>query len=557
MSTNANVVILVTAENKAGQVLQQVQEQATQTQEKISQANEKVSQSIQRVERNYLQAGAAFAAVGASVVGFATSLDNLEKAQLKVDIAQKRVNDLVARGKAGTEEYRIAQEKLRLAQDNLNDSYTNFIAGIGPQIFSTIFGLQAGFKALGITSVSQLIPAIKGVGTALKTTFITNPVGIAILAITTVIGLLVFNVGGLRDKIVELGNQILVFIDAHLKPLGDAIRFIIDLFRPLVDIFGVVIPESMSNTQNAITGLEGVAVPSFENIEQETVQLGTSIGTTMDQINQDVVKMGMGVEATVQRNIENFGKMGRTAKAMATDVAVSMTEVASATEIESSRIVLAGQAIAKVLEQIRLLQQSQKSFRAAREVDPRGGGGPFLPRSAEREFRERQKIVDEEVERLTRIGQSLALAGGLSPQFLFGGSLTGRSGTVFSSGQFQAVTPGGTLVSKLGGARFDIGATRVISNAREVLKRGFVTRADIIRAQHGFEGIFDRPTFLPLMVGEGGKPEHVKVSSVGSGAMKLVVQFEDSEGRDLGSETLDLANREGIIRIKTRGVRLF
>ena len=584
MSNNANILLLITAENKASQVLQQVQEQATQTQDKISQANEKVSQSVQKVERNYLQAGAAFTAVGASVAGFVTSLDNLERAQLKVDIAQKHVNDLIARGKAGTEEYRIAQEKLRLAQDNLNDTYVNFIAGIGPQMFSIIFGLQAGFKALGVTSVSQLIPAIRGVGTALKATFITNPVGIAILGITTVIGLLVFNVGGLRDKIVALGNQILSFIDAHLKPLADAIRFIIDLFKPLGEIFGLVMPQEMSETQNAIEDLQGVAIPSFENMRRETdiledtiiesfenmrqesLVLGTSIALITDRANIDMAKMAIGVEVTVQRNIENFGRVGRTARDMVGDIAESTADAADIMQQNASVMVDAGNAIASVLGQIRSLQAGKVTD--FRTVSMKGGktirlkANTRVAEAAERQAGIVNAAIDEQISGLLK-RQSELIAGlniggltlGEKILGVGGGGIIGTSGTVFGTGLTQAITPGGTLVSKLG-STFDIGATRVIADARAVLERGFVTRADIIRAQHGFQGIFDRPTFLPLMVGEGGVREQVHVGPA-NGPMKLIVQFEDSSGNELGSETLDMVNREAIIRIKTRGRRLF
>lgn len=565
-----NIILLITADNKASQVLQQVQEQAAGVQAKVAEANEKISQSASKVNASALNTAQAFAGLGAGAVSLATSFTTLERAQVSVEVAQKRLltaqasamsaqdayNKAVAKFgpdsreaheallklQAAQEQLGIAQDKARLTQDHLTDTYANFAAGIGPQVISLVFGMQGAFKLLGITSVSQLIPAIAGVGTALKTAFISNPIGLVIIGITTVVALLAFNVGGLRDKVVDLGNQILNFIDAHLKPLGDAIRFLIDLFKPLVNIFQVAMPNAMGITQDKVKELEGVTIPSFQNMEQESINLGNAIGTTSDHIIRKHKEVAGGVEATILRNLDNYGKFGRTAsqvyddvsehatrarnhvKKMHEEIDISLDKLATNTELQSGRIILAGQAISKVLEQIKALQgissQGQRdveSLIAQRAGHPRGGG-IFLTRADEEAISlERQRVanqdrlINEEINRLTRQTQSFALAGGISPQQLFGGSFTvGPSGTVFSSGMLQAITPGGTLISALSG---NLAGSSVV-NARAALARGFVTRADIRHAQHGLDEMFTSPSMI--MVGEAG-PEHVKVTPANKG----------------------------------------
>lgn len=602
MSSNPNIVIIVTAENKAGQVLQQVQGQVTKTQNEIITSSEKLAQSSEKVQRNYLQAGAAFAAVGASVVGFATSLDRLERAQLKAEIAQKRVNDLTKEGKQGTEEFRIAQEKLRLAQDNVSDSYSNFVASIGPQIFSTIFGLQAGFKALGITSVTQLIPAITGVGTAMKTAFLSPPpIGLIIAGIATVVILLATNAGGLRDAVVKLGQEIFSFIQQHLKPLADLLSWLNDnVVQPLARTLGITAVESTKEAENAFNGLG-----------QETINLGHGIGTTADQLNENLIpalnpkltdaaqkttEALAGVEAVVARNIERFGAMGRTAL----QAAEEMTQA-------SVKTVVGLGAIEQVLRRIQELQ-GQKDTRSQAEIlgfrtNPLGGQRFSADTAASSVLQTsagaRAKIdavnaqnltIDQQIAQLTRMAQSLALATGqVSPFGLFGGGTT-IGGLTFSPNFGQAATDFGTLISKLGSGQL---RPNVDISVVDAILRGFTSNLDIsgaierlsgslspqarfsafnsifnptgstltreqffglTRAQHGFEGILNKPTLF--IAGEAG-PEHVKITPGGKGTMKLVVQIIDANGNELGSSTLDDVNKEGVIRIKTRGVRLF
>ncbi len=220
-----------------------------------------------------MHTAASFASFTAGVTSLYTSFSNLDKAQLRVASAQKEVitaqasalhaqlvyqkaverfgdtseqaTQALLRLKASEEQLTIAQEKAKLAQNELSDTYLNFIVNLAPQTISLAIGLQGAFKALGITSLTQLAPSIHAVGLALKGAFITNPVGIAIIGIASAVTLLATNTFGLRDKIIELGNTILAFIDKYLKPLGDAIRFVIDALKPIADLFSSLFPASI------------------------------------------------------------------------------------------------------------------------------------------------------------------------------------------------------------------------------------------------------------------------------------------------------------------------
>lgn len=617
MSANQNIVMIVSAENRAGQTLQEVRKQ--------------VDETTQKVQINFKDVALGASSAAAGIVSFATSFSSLDKAALQarraqtayessliqVDIAQKRVNELMVKGKQGTTEYDIAVQQLtlaqqkvtdaadkaKLAQDDYNDRVLNFAVGIAPQMISITFGIQKvmdglkfNFTDLSIVMQQRLIPAIMNVRAASIATFITNPVGLAITGITTLITLLVFNVGGLRDAIVDLGRRIFEFIQQHLKPLADLLSWLNNvIIQPLARTLGITAVESTDKVSRA-----------FDGFQQETIELGHGLGQLEDQITKEVIPalnpgitenvkavetVFKGTEAVIQRNIELYGKIGRTA--------VQNAEIM----LESSSVTVTGlSAIEQILIRIQQLQQGhQQRVAAVANAPISARGTPLVSTAINRagglpsreQLQLEGELIGEEIARLQRMAQSLALAtGAISPLGLFGGGMVlqgglGRNITVNPFGN-QLVTEFGTLISTISGApinllslggntvtlaqaiqmglglnRLDVGTalnllnrsnTGVIRDFRTLTREQFFARQT---AQHGFEGLVTRPTIFS--VAEAG-PEHVSVTpSAGmpSRSFKLIVEFVTEDGERLGSTTLDLANQEAKIRLKTRGVRLF
>ncbi len=547
MSANSNVILLITAENKASQVLQQVQQEATKTEGEITKANQNIAQSTQKVNTSMLQTVGSFAAIGAGAVGLVTSFTTLERAQIGVETAHKRLitaqasaesaqkayNAAVAkfgpdseqahiallRLQAANEQLPIAEDKARLAQDRLTETYLNFAANIAPQVISLIVGIQGASARLATTSLSSLIPSIRGVGIAMITSFITNPVGIAIIAITTVVILLATNVGGLRDKVVELGNEILAFIDVHLKPLGDAIRFLIDLFKPLVNIFHVVMPSAMARTRDSITELEDVAVPAYSKIESTAVNLGTAIGVTMDKIKTKHKEAVDGVEAVLEKNMQLYDRLGRTAEKVESDVVTATTGMATGTVKNSITMITGLTAVEAAFARVQALANAQQqNTNETTSLLQRIGYLPEDQSAWQSVFLQgikNSQAISEQMGAASRQAQSLLLAAGVTARQLFGtqygGYLVGPSGTVFSPGMLQAVTPGGTLASYVGAPGGSLAGSYVISNPLAAIARGYVGSigsTGIVHAQKGFDEIVHKPTLF--LAGEAG-PEHVNI----------------------------------------------
>jgi hypothetical protein len=691
MSESSNIVLLITAENKASQVLQQVQEQASQTEERLTTANNKIAESTQRLNVNILGAAQAFAGVGAGAVGLATSFDTLERAQVRVDVAQKNLvsaqvgamqaqdayskavqkfgpdsqqaHQALLRLETAQKQVGISQDKARLAQDQLGDTYANFAAGIAPQTISLIFGIQGAFRALGVTSTSQiipaisgignsfiglggssakLIPAITGIGTALKTTFLTNPVGIAILGISTVVALLAFNVGGLRDKLVDLGQQILAFLDAHLKPLADAIRWVADALAPLGQILGLQMPEQIGNTQTAIDQAKqsiDEITPSVSNLSTELdpnlTDALTGAGISASEMGNKIADAKEGIDI-FDSALTEMTKITQTNVSAVVSQIISFSnkveeEFAKAKERGPHAYAQAHVTAREQIQQILLSLINDYGFSIA-EIEKVVNTLPPIWQKALHDITTNSQLAMTEYQHtikssvdytvaeienmLARVNtatqqavQNAVNAGATVRRVTSGGAVILNSpssgGTKMDDADLQAlgfspdeiralrvedagavatrmavrnaaVDQYGRLIDARTGQPLSTGPT---SFGEDLYYKGVYVgvgsglggipktaggRANLdaalrqrgIPAQHGFEGIFDRPTFLPLIVGEGGVKEHVRVTPMVNNAMKLVVQFVDPDGSELGSHTLDMMNKEAVIRIKTRGVRM-
>ncbi|MEM2760493.1 MAG: hypothetical protein QXU32_06665 [Nitrososphaerales archaeon] len=628
--SSSNIVLIVTAENKAGQVLQQVQQEANKTQQAIANENEKVALTAHKLNVNALQAAAGFAAVTASAVSLGTSLSNLEKAKLRVETAQKNIIVAQATAKetqlaynravekfgpdseqaqksllrlqAAQQQVEIAQQKAKLAQDQMSDTYANFIASLAPQIISMTFGIQSAFRALGITSVSQLIPAVHGVGSALRAAFLSPPpVGLIIAGAATVVALLTTNAGGLRDAIVKLGEQIFQFIQQHLRPLADLLTFLNNsVIKPLAEVLGITAVQAAAEAENA-----------FNDLEKETTSLGLGIGLMTDQINKELIpaldpaltsktnavnEVLKGTQAIVQRNIELYGAIGRTAIENAGRM------------FEASTVTVTGlSAIEKTLIRIQELQGTKIStgpelFGFSATTPP---GARFSPEQSmtdllARSSSAREKLeaaeahnlaVDEEIGRLTRMAQSLMLATGqVSPVALFGAGVQlsgGLGGTIaLSRTGSQLVTEFGTFISRISGApinllslggntvtlaqaiqmglglnRLDVNAALNLLNRQSNTIRDFRTLSreeffSLVKAQYGFEGFVDRPTLF--LAGEAGS-EHVKITpNANRRALSLVLEIDGRAFAEAIVDDIDqlITAKTVPMKIKARGLRL-
>lgn len=247
----------------------------------------------QKTKVSYGQALAAVGALTAGVVGFATSFSRLDEAQNRADVAnvtlqrsQQKLEKMQAAGKATAEQLALAQEDVRVKtnllavqQDNLKDTYANFLANIPSQMVSFAVTGQVLMGALTKANLQHAASWL-AVRAGMLTTFVTPP-GVlilgAILAVTVLVLLLTNNVGGLRDMFVSAGKAVFEFLDVHLKPLADFIRWFIDnVVKPLSAWFGSLLPNDISATNNSFKSTEAILGSSMPAaVDKSTVSFGS------------------------------------------------------------------------------------------------------------------------------------------------------------------------------------------------------------------------------------------------------------------------------------------
>jgi hypothetical protein len=76
-------------------------------------------------------------------------------------------------------------------------------------------------------------------GSVMKTVFLSNPITLPLIAITTLIGLVATNTFGLRDAFFDLGKGIHEFLEVYFKPLADGMKWFYEsVLVPIGDLMG-------------------------------------------------------------------------------------------------------------------------------------------------------------------------------------------------------------------------------------------------------------------------------------------------------------------------------
>lgn len=290
--SNPQVTIGVTAVDKAGAVLQSVDQKIAQTATNVDTASSKIvsrtSQMSAQVKQNFGQIATSAASLAAGITSFAFSFGTIEKAQASAMSQQityekslQRLEKLQNSGKATAEQLATAElevannaNKLKIAQDQVSESYTQFLAQIPSQMIAFGHGFSGMLQNISGKSIPQLLSGLKTLNLTMISTFVTSPWGIALIAGASLIAIFAFNVGGLRDRIFELGDAIMRFLYDHFRPLHDAIKWFIDnVAKPFAGFFSTSAPESIDTTSMA-----------FETLNKTTLDLGSSMPTALMQV---------------------------------------------------------------------------------------------------------------------------------------------------------------------------------------------------------------------------------------------------------------------------------
>lgn len=350
MSNNPQVTIGVNAIDKSKAVLQGVDQKLAGTADKVVQTSAKIESRTAKLKNafksNFAGMAGSMSFVGLGVAGLVNDFGDLKKAQIDVEDtaldlaeAEDRLEQMLEKGTASTkeialqrEDVRLKTEKLKIAESDLNQEHANFVLSLGPNVMSVGAGVtqMIGNMGLKLTGPGGLVSKLKAFKLASIAAFITNPVGAAIIGVTTLVSLLVFNVGGLRDKITELGAVILNFLDAHFKPLADGIRWFLDGVGAVFgDFFSDELPASVQ-TANA----------ALDTGQQATLDLGATYDQITEQLREQMAKQQAEIEKlykeTVPQSTEvaanSFVKVERAAVQTSQSIIKSSSDARTALE---------------------------------------------------------------------------------------------------------------------------------------------------------------------------------------------------------------------------------
>lgn len=231
-------------------------------------ANDLASSKIANIESNVKKFGATMASITAnisSIMSLTDAFDKIEKKAISVkehELAlakqQELVNKLIAEGKEGTSEYSHAIEKLNIMQREYNvklDELQDAQASANLQLVT----FASTMVTTVLTSLTSVTSAVKAFHVASLTAFVTSPVGMAVIGISTAIGILAFNVGGLRDKLFQALEGFISWLKT-LPILGDILRAIEQLLRSI----GLIKEESNSVASTFGTNMANMSTSAME-----------------------------------------------------------------------------------------------------------------------------------------------------------------------------------------------------------------------------------------------------------------------------------------------------
>jgi hypothetical protein len=359
--------------------------------DKLTDKTETASDKTQSLTRDYIGAAQQFSLAASSISSLWFQFDNLEKAQLRVDRAEKTLtssnagviraqeslNKLVQDGITSGPEYEsavlklsAAQQKLdndtralAIAQGDMSQAQLGFALSVVPSVMGAVTGLSGGLQALGIiTKITNAETAASGLafkgatigaighkiavgasalatkGLALATKLLhlaMGPVGLIILGVTTFLGLFATNAFGVRDAINSMG-----------KAIGDAIP----ILRPLLDT------------------LAGIANTIFPQAEEETQSLGDVTAATLTDMGSEYEKLQQEIAANTsqvtilnadmaQQHTEAFNNLNEVTRTTSAAVSQSLNNLGTDTEKNADRIVKAANKAAAALMALSLVSR--------------------------------------------------------------------------------------------------------------------------------------------------------------------------------------------------------
>lgn len=456
------------------------------------------------------------------------SADELATAQDALAVKAQKLADANDKLKTNQQNLELATTKQKLAQDDASDAYTNFLANIPSQMIGFGVAAQGIWQMVGasqkVSSATTTASAVvyngalasmnvanietstttQLLGNTMRAVFLSNPITLPLIAISALIMAIAFNVGGLRDRINELG-----------KAIGDAIPFL----RPLLEAIGSLQnmfggagkkADDLAKASKDLASAQDLASTSADD-------LGTSTGAATDAIagmqakvmtlNDYLADTSSKLADTYHENllyVESTGKVKdaqtlsneavnlsaeylRKQASEAADAKQENFNLVASTQGLEKALGLTDTQLQKVAESIRLQKKASDDLKAS--TDATSDAYDKLKQKADTVKTALEALAEAQNRQvITQFGQQVGIGGTVSVADLnrvgLGGNAdlvssaaSGRLGGVFVAGQGRVLDTGGQLYEDVIGIGKETGTPHLLHKNELVIPPSKISNA--------------------------------------------------------------------------------
>ncbi|WP_415283903.1 hypothetical protein [Candidatus Nitrososphaera sp. FF02] len=289
-----------------------------------------------KIIKNFGSIATAATGLTAGIIGFSTSFSTLEKAQTKADQAQltyakslETLNEMQEKGTYSSvelanqqERVRIAAEKAKQAKADESDVWLNFLANVPAQMVSfgvsansignmlrasntttavSVRGMSFAYTgALGSMNVANAVTtaSTNTLSMALKAAFLSNPIGLVIMGITTVVMLLVTNIDAVTEALTAAGKAIFDFLFTYFRPFAELISWVGDALGMTNDKLGTDMPQAAQKAGDALDDFGTKSKDALDTANEAIAGMNGQLSETIELADEAF--------AVVSRNINNL-----------------------------------------------------------------------------------------------------------------------------------------------------------------------------------------------------------------------------------------------------------
>ncbi|MHC1586609.1 MAG: hypothetical protein ACXQTV_03595 [Candidatus Hecatellaceae archaeon] len=271
MSGQAKVTIVLEAVNRARAAFEQARNDVRTLSSQVQEANRRMVQTARLSLEQVKSLAAGFSGLVTTLWGFYAVYDRLGTQQRQLaslqasynrtlvayQSLQHRLNQALAKYGEGSEEVRLIRERLAATEErlrvyqiqiaeyqgNINETLVQGALLAFPMAVNAAASLSTAFKALSTMSATRLIPALRGVGLALRGAL--GPIGLILTAVGVLYAAWVQNWGGMRDATEQAVKAVMAALENLYNMVKPLLEPLVSALKGLGELLGLSLPDQV------------------------------------------------------------------------------------------------------------------------------------------------------------------------------------------------------------------------------------------------------------------------------------------------------------------------